>query len=117
MDIQYFHSVKLGGRRKANADSLNTAWRNTSFRAYADYLSTPEFHEGLQELLNAANKMPTAYMCSEALWWQCHRRLISDYLAVQGWNVIHIMGENKTDIHRLMDPAKIVDGALSYAPA
>jgi uncharacterized protein (DUF488 family) len=115
-NIGYLHMVNLGGRRKTNASSSNTGWRNLSFRAYADYMETPEFTQAITDLLNIASKTKTAYMCSEALWWQCHRRLISDYLTVREWKVLHILSAGKTAAHTFMEPAKMVNGKLTYEP-
>jgi|SRR5215475_2550169 len=114
--IRYEHIPELGGRRKAHRDSHNTAWRNASFRGYADYMETDEFQKGVRRLLDlAADAGPTAIMCAEAVWWRCHRSLISDYLKVQGTEVAHILDANKTELHPYTSAAHIVDGALSYS--
>ena len=113
--IAYAHFPELGGRRSPRPDSPNTAWRNDAFRGYADYMATDEFRAGIARLLELAQSARTAYMCAEALWWQCHRRLISDYLKAAGHEVIHILGPGKTELHPLMPPARIVDGRLTYA--
>lgn len=113
-NIDYTHLLKLGGRRKVNPDSENTVWRNASFRGYADYMETAEFKEGLETLKEMAAQKRTAIMCSEAVWWRCHRSMVSDALKAQGWEVIHIMGVEKEQEHPYTQPAKIVDGALSY---
>jgi len=112
--IDYLHMRELGGRRKANPDSENTLWRNESFRAYADYMETPEFRDGIDKLLQIAIKKPTAYMCAEAVWWRCHRSLISDFLKSNGAEVIHIISDSKTQLHPYTSAARIVDGKLSY---
>jgi len=91
-DIGYVHFPELGGRRKTSPDSPNTVWRNDAFRGYADFMMTPEFRDGIERLLKLAEKKRTAIMCAEALWWQCHRRLITDYLLTRGWTVIHLLG-------------------------
>src|SRR5207249_9527653 len=79
--IRYEHFRALGGRRKTNPDSRNTAWRNASFRGYADHMETERLQQGIERLLDvAAEAGPTAIMCAEAVWWRCHRSLISDYL-------------------------------------
>ena len=78
--IQYEHLKDLGGRRKSNPDSKNTAWRSLAFRGYADYMETVGFIEAIKCLEETAMKRRTAYMCSEAVWWRCHRSLVSDYL-------------------------------------
>jgi uncharacterized protein (DUF488 family) len=113
-NIRYVHLKDLGGRRKVNPDSKNTSWRHLAFRGYADYMETNEFKEGIKELEKLALQQPTAYMCSEALWWRCHRSMVSDYLKARGWKVIHIMGVRKTEEHPYTAPAKIINGELSY---
>ena len=113
--IEYVHFRELGGRRKALANSPNNAWRNEAFRGYADYMMTPEFHAGIERLLALAGRKGTAIMCAEALWWQCHRSLISDYLKAAGHTVIHIMSNGKTDEHPFTSAARMVNGKLSYA--
>jgi uncharacterized protein (DUF488 family) len=112
--IQYIHVKKLGGRRKVNTDSKNSSWRHLAFRAYADYMETEDFKEGIAELEKIAREQRTAYMCSEAVWWRCHRSMVSDYLKAKGWKVMHIMAIGKEEEHPYTSPAKIVDGELSY---
>lgn len=112
--IQYRHIPELGGRRKPNTASHNTAWRHPAFRAYADYMETGDFVEGINILKDIGQKLRTAYMCSEAVWWRCHRSLISDYLKVNGWKVMHIMSVGKAEEHPYTKPANIVNGQLSY---
>lgn len=114
--IQYTHIKKLGGRRKANRESKNTTWRHVAFRSYADYMETNDFKEGIKELENIAEKKRTAYMCSEAVWWRCHRSMVSDYLKVEGWKVMHIMAVNKADEHPFTSPARVLNGCLTYRP-
>ena len=113
-NIQYAHFKNLGGRRNANPDSKNTGWRHAAFRGYADYMETNAFKDGIIKLANRALEQRTAYLCSEALWWRCHRSMISDYLRLQGWNVMHIMGIGKSEPHSYTEPARIVDGKLNY---
>ena len=114
--IRYEHFPGLGGRRKPNPDSRNTAWRNVSFRGYADYMETKEFHKGVERLLDLARETgPVAIMCAEALWWRCHRSLIADYLKVRGIEVVHIVDANKIEPHPFTSAAHLIDGALSYA--
>lgn len=114
--IRYQHFPELGGRRKAGKDSHNKAWRNASFRAYADHMETEEFRTGVERLLDVANKMgSTAIMCAEAVWWRCHRALISDFLKTRGGEVVHILDANKTEPHPYTSAAQIVNGELSYA--
>ena len=114
--IRYEHFPELGGRRKARSDSRNTAWRNVSFRGYADYMETEEFRKGIERLLDLAGDAGSvAIMCAEAVWWRCHRALISDYLKVRGIEVAHIVDANKTELHPYTSAAQIVHGALSYS--
>lgn len=113
-NIQYTHILKLGGRRKVTPHSKNTVWRNVSFRGYADYMETQEFNEGLEELKELASRKRTAFMCSEAVWWRCHRSMVSDALKVLGWEVIHIMGVDKGNEHPYTGPAKIKGNQLTY---
>jgi uncharacterized protein (DUF488 family) len=134
--IRYEHFPDLGGRRKPKPDSRNMAWRNASFRGYADYMETEEFHKGIEGLLDLAvqgaapkafgaelkrdgwetvTPWPAAIMCAEAVWWRCHRSLISDYLKARGIEVMHILDANKTEPHPFTSAARIIDGALSYA--
>jgi len=112
--VAYHHLPSLGGMRKPSPNSRNTAWRNASFRGYADHMETSEFHNGITELLNLAERSPTAFMCAEAVWWKCHRSLISDYLKARGHEVIHILAEDKTEVHPYTSAARIVNGELSY---
>jgi len=113
--IRYEHFPELGGRRKPKPDSCNTAWRNASFRGYADYLETEEFHKGVERLLALADEAgPAAILCAEAVWWRCHRSLISDYLKARGVEVMHILNTNKTEPHPYTSAARIVNGELSY---
>ena len=112
--IRYLHSPALGGRRKPNAHSKNLAWKNASFRAYADHLESDEFKQGIKELLEVALKERTAVMCAEALWWRCHRSLIADYLKSLDWEVLHIQSEKQAEPHPYTSAARIVKGRLSY---
>lgn len=115
-NIKYTHLKKLGGRRKVNPNSKNTSWRHPSFRGYADYMETNSFTEGIKELTEIAQQQKTAYMCSEAVWWRCHRSMVSDYLKAQGWNVQHIMQIEKSNEHPYTQPARVEDGKLTYQP-
>jgi uncharacterized protein (DUF488 family) len=115
--IRYEHFPELGGKRKMKPDSRNTAWRNASFRGYADYMETEKFQGGIERLLDvAAESGATAIMCAEAVWWRCHRSLIADYLKARGLEVIHILGAKKVESHPYTSAARIVDGKLSYSP-
>jgi uncharacterized protein (DUF488 family) len=113
--VVYEHVVELGGRRQARTDSPNTAWRDPAFRGYADYMMTDAFRAGIARLLDLAGRRRTAFMCAEALWWQCHRGLIADHLKAEGLDVLHILGPGKIEPHPFTSAARIVDGALSYA--
>ncbi len=112
--ITYHHFPTLGGRRRPSPDSKNTAWRNPSFRAYADHMETLEFKQGIEELRELARKSRTAVMCAEALWWRCHRSLIADYLKALGATVIHVSNEKQTETHPYTSAAQIIQGRLSY---
>jgi uncharacterized protein (DUF488 family) len=105
----------LGGRRKPSPNSPNTAWRNASFRGYADYMSSPSFARGLTELLETSVGARTAIMCAEALWWRCHRALIADALCARGIKVVHILDGKHSVLHPMTAPARIVGGVLTYA--
>jgi uncharacterized protein (DUF488 family) len=114
--ICYEHFPELGGKRKSGPDSRNTAWRNASFRGYADYMETEQFRKGIERLLEVAVEAgPTAIMCAEAVWWRCHRSLIADYLKARGIEVLHVLGANKVEPHPFTSAARIVNGELSYA--
>jgi uncharacterized protein (DUF488 family) len=112
--IGYHHLVGLGGRRKPAPDSKNTVWRVDAFRAYADFLETPEFEAELGALLGIAAEHRTAIMCAEAVWWRCHRSILSDALKARGHTVLHILSPGKTEEHPYTPPARIVDGGLAY---
>ena len=116
--IRYEHFPELGGKRKSKPDSRNTAWRNTSFRGYADYMETEQFQKGIERLLDdvATKAGPAAIMCAEAVWWRCHRSLIADYLKAHRVEVLHILGANKVEPHPYTSAAQIVNGELSYQP-
>jgi uncharacterized protein (DUF488 family) len=116
--IAYQHFPELGGRRhhpRGAPPSSNTFWRNASFRNYADYATTDTFRAGLSRLCELAAERRCAIMCAEALWWRCHRRIISDYLLAQGVPVVHIMGPGKTEPATLTtDAHRQSDGTLVY---
>lgn len=116
-NIQYVHLKELGGRRKVKPDSTNTNWRHPAFRGYADYMETDQFKEAVKELEMLASAKRTSYMCSEALWWRCHRSMVSDRLKINGWTVLHITGPGKTVEHTFTSAARIVNGELFYSPA
>ena len=130
--IRYEHFPELGGRRKTKRDSRNTAWRNASFRGYADYMETDQFQKGVERLLAFARNdglgsrrndrdgsetvtpWNAAIMCAEAVWWRCHRSLISDYLKACDIEMMHILDANKVEPHPFTSAARIVNGELSY---
>jgi uncharacterized protein (DUF488 family) len=114
--ISYVHLKSLGGLRHAKKDSINTGWRNTSFRGYADYMASEEFREGLERLLELASAKRTAIMCAEAVPWRCHRSLIGDALLARGVNVEDIMSATSRRAHALTPFAK-VDGLNIIYPA
>jgi uncharacterized protein (DUF488 family) len=113
-EIDYVPFPELGGRRRPREDSHNTVWRNAAFRGYADYMETPEFLRGIERLEELASRSQTAVMCAEALWWKCHRALISDFEKARGVDVVHILSENKTETHPYTSAARIIGGELSY---
>ncbi|OBG83546.1 DNA repair protein [Mycobacterium sp. E802] len=115
-DIGYQWLPKLGGRRHtpAGTPTLNTAWRVKAFRDYADYMQTAEFAEGLGELIELSRQHRPVIMCSEAVPWRCHRRLITDALIIEGVEVTHIMSATSTRPATLNDNAKLEGGKLIY---
>ncbi len=112
--IEYVHSEALGGRRKALKESPNSVWHHPSFRGYADYMETTDFAEAVSELEVIATAKATAIMCSEAVFWRCHRSMISDYLKSESYQVLHIMSPTKLTEHPYTAPAHIEDGKLTY---
>jgi uncharacterized protein (DUF488 family) len=118
LGIGYQHVPELGGRRhraRSAPPSPNTFWVNEAFRSYADYAATDAFSAGFATLQGLAHRSCCAIMCSEALWWRCHRRIISDYLLAQGTDVLHILGPHKTDPAILTPNARrLSNGKLIY---
>lgn len=114
--VRYVHLPRLGGFRRALADSPNTAWRNASFRGYADYMRTDDFDEAIDELRDLAGRARTAIMCSEAVPWRCHRTLIADALTVRGVAVTHLMGKRVQE-HTLTSFAVVEDERVTYPSA
>ena len=113
--IQYQWLKRLGGRRRGRQeDSPHTGWTHPAFGSYADYTDSADFGAGLDELTASARAARTAYMCSEGLWWRCHRRIISDYLVLGGWQVDHIMPDGKLRQHDMTPFARIADGHIVY---
>jgi uncharacterized protein (DUF488 family) len=113
--IGYSHHPDLGGRRRGLPDSPNGAWRNASFRAYADYLGTDEFTTALDSLLEIAGEKSVAIMCAEAVPWRCHRWLVSDALVARGVDVHHIL-DARSEPHSLTRFAQLRDGKVVYPP-
>jgi uncharacterized protein (DUF488 family) len=104
--ITYRHFPELGGLRKPRPDSTNTAWQHPGFRGYADYMNSPAFDSGVDALEAFASKGRTAVMCAEAVWWQCHRRLLADTLLVRGVEVRHILSAAVPKPHELSEFAR-----------
>lgn len=119
--ISYEHIAALGGlRRKALSISreINDFWTNRSFHNYADYALSPEFREGLAQLIEDGRTRRCAIMCSEAVWWRCHRRIVADYLVAGGQDVFHIMGGGRIEPAQLTRGAIVQsDGAVIYPSA
>ena len=115
VSIAYTHIPGLGGLRKPLPDSVNTAWRNESFRGYADYMGTPAFDENLQRLIELIDtEAAVAIMCAEALPWRCHRSLIADALLVRGFQVTDIFDAGKSQPHSLTTFAKVDGEQVTY---
>jgi uncharacterized protein (DUF488 family) len=112
--VGYIHMPGLGGLRHAKRDSVNMGWRNVSFRGYADYMQTPEYDQGLKELIQLANRDRIALMCAEAVPWRCHRSLIADALLIRGMRVEHIMSPKSRKVHSLTPFAKVQGTTISY---
>lgn len=115
--IGYHWLPQLGGRRSAQPGSPNGAWRNAAFQGYADHMASAEFAEGLDAALELAATRRTALMCAEAVWWQCHRRLISDLLTARGTRVCHILGAKHVQPHVMHPDARIEGDGVIYPPA
>jgi uncharacterized protein (DUF488 family) len=113
-NIEYHPFKSLGGRRRPDKHSINLAWRNESFRGYADFMQTPAFADALEELMTLARKAPTTTMCAEAVPWRCHRSLISDALLARGWEVLDIMSETKAPPHKLPKFAEVEGTTVTY---
>ncbi len=112
--IAYRHMPALGGLRHPHGDSVNTGWRNASFRGYADYMQTPEFAAALDELIALGQQSRVAIMCAEAVPWRCHRSLIADALTVRGIPVEHIMSLTSRNPHKLTPFARVDGHQLTY---
>jgi hypothetical protein len=112
--IEYAHLATLGGLRRPKKDSVNTGWRNASFRGYADYMATEDFREGLNRLLELACTKRTAIMCAEAVPWRCHRSLIGDALLARGVHVEDIMSATSARQHEMTPFAKVEGLGIVY---
>jgi uncharacterized protein (DUF488 family) len=112
--IRYVHMPGLGGLRRPRPDSINTGWRNASFRGYADYMETAEFEQNLETLIDEAARGPAAFMCAEAVPWRCHRSLIADALTAKGIAVEHILSTSSIEPHRLTPFARVEGTRVAY---
>lgn len=113
--IAYRWLPALGGRRRPVADSVHRGLRNTSFRAYADHMETPAFAAGVDELFDLAGEGRTAVMCSESVWWRCHRRLLADHVAlVRREEVLHLMHDGRQTPHAPTDTVRVDVDRLVY---
>jgi len=114
LGLQYWPFRQLGGRRRTTPQSVNGAWRNESFRGYADYMQTEEFVQALEDLMERARRTPSAIMCAEAVPWRCHRSLIADALLIRGWTVLDIYDAAKVSPHELTPFAKVRGTTIIY---
>jgi len=115
--IDYRHFPGLGGLRHPRKDSINSAWRNASFRGYADYMQTAEFEENLGKLMEIASEVPTAIMCAEAVPWRCHRSLVADALLARGVPVQEILSATKAQPHKMTPFAQVDGRSVTYPKA
>lgn len=113
-DMEYIHCPGLGGLRHTAKASVNTGWRNASFRGYADYMQTPQFEENLTRLIDIAREKKTVILCAEAVPWRCHRSLVADALSVRGVTVLHLLGETGVRPHALTPFAEIHGTKITY---
>ena len=114
--IDYIPMPALGGLRRPRKDSPNGAWRNDSFRGYADYMQTAAFAEALDDLIRLAGDRRIALMCAEAVPWRCHRSLVADALLARGVPVLEIMPDGSTRPHRLTPFARVEGARVDYPP-
>src|SRR5262245_34256438 len=114
--IRYLHYPDVGGLRKPLKDSLNDGWKNAGFRGYADYMLTEKFDHAVTELIDLASTTRLTLMCAEAVYWKCHRMLLSDALLVRDVSVTHILDEKKLEPHALTKFAQ-VDGKQILYPS
>lgn len=112
--ISYIHMPELGGLRRAGKDSINLAWKNASFRGFADYMLTDDFEKALVKLMKLAKKKTTVIMCAESVPWRCHRSLIADALTAKGCSVTAIYSEKSSKKHKMTAWAIVKDGKVFY---
>jgi len=113
--IGYRWEERLGGRRRPSPDSINLGLRNAQFRAYADHMAGAEFRDAIADLLGASNEGRTAIMCSESVWWRCHRRLVADHLVlVESRPVVHIFHDGRTTAHEVTKGARLEGDRVVY---
>jgi uncharacterized protein (DUF488 family) len=116
--VAYRHEPDLGGRRRVSPDSINTAWRNSGFRGYADWMVSDAFLAALDRLMAEASESTTAVMCAESVPWRCHRNLLADALALRGLTVIHILATDQNQPHELHNAARQDEaGRVTYPSA
>jgi uncharacterized protein (DUF488 family) len=115
--IAYRHAPELGGRRRTLADSVNTAWRSSGFRGYADWMASPEFQAGLARLVADIGQGATVLMCAEAMPWKCHRFLLADALVARAIEVVHILGTGSVSLHELHADARVDKVGIVTYPA
>ena len=113
--IGYEHEPRLGGLRHPRKDSINSAWRNDSFRGYADHMATSDFNAALQHLMELADARTPVVMCAEAVPWRCHRSLIADALTARGIQAFHIMSVALANPHRVT-PFAVIEGSMVTYP-
>jgi uncharacterized protein (DUF488 family) len=113
--IDYFHLKDLGGFRKPlKTSDANAGWKNSGFRGYADYMQSDRFREALQHLIELIDEKRTVYCCTEAVFWRCHRQLVSDALIVRGYTVGNIFSQTKVEGHQLTEGARVVGETITY---
>lgn len=112
--IAYRHEAALGGLRRPRKDSTNTAWRNASFRGFADHMATPEFEAALATVERLAATETVALLCAEAVPWRCHRSLVADALVARGAEVRHLLGDSREEAHEMTPFARVEGGRVTY---
>ncbi|NLL11852.1 MAG: DUF488 domain-containing protein [Fibrobacter sp.] len=114
VNIGYVHMMELGGLRHPSKNSPNTAWRNASFRGYADYMQTPQFQSAIEKLISMAHKDRITLMCAEVVPWRCHRSLIADALLIRGIPCEDVINEYHSRTHTLTSFAKVDGTQITY---